>query len=96
MAVAHLDPIRNRTASRRGPSQAKADDRIVQERLAKERARLQAIAERNRVFIAIEKREREEAAQAAAAAKAARKSAKTPIHPPQRKSNAQGAIVLVT
>jgi hypothetical protein len=71
--VPSLDPARNRMASSRGPSQAKEDDRIVQERLAKERAKLQAIAERNRVKIAQEKREREEAAQAAGAAKAARK-----------------------
>ena len=54
--------------------------------MAKERARLQAIAERSRVNVAREKREREEAPQVAAVAKAARKSAKTPTPPPQRKA----------
>ena len=39
-------------ASRRGPSQAKEDEQIIRERLAKERARLQAVAERNREHIA--------------------------------------------
>jgi len=87
--VPSLDPARNRMASSRGPSQAKEDDRIVQERLAKDRAKLQAIAERNRVKIAQEKREREEAAQAAGAAKAARKKkgARTPTPPPKWKSS---------
>ncbi len=69
-------------ASRRGPSQALEDVKIVQERLAKERARIQTIVERSRVNIAEQKREREEAAQVAGAAKAARNIAKTPTPPP--------------
>ena len=48
-------------ASRRGPSQAKEDTAIVAARLARERARLQAVAETNRVKAAQQKREREEA-----------------------------------
>ena len=74
-------------ASRRGPSQAKEDDHIIRERLANERARLQAVAERNREIIAKAKREREEAAKAAgaASAKAARTGAKKPtLQPPPK------------
>ena len=71
---------KNSMASRRGPSQAEEDAQIIRERLAKERARLQAVAEQNRQRIAQAKREREEAAKAAgtAPAKAARTGAKTP------------------
>ena len=75
----HLpDPPESSMASRRGPSQEKEDEQIIRERLAKERARLQVVAERNREPIAKEKREREEAAQVAGVAKAARTGAKTP------------------
>ncbi|MFN9904797.1 MAG: hypothetical protein ACK56F_01565, partial [bacterium] len=41
-SVARL--LRKQHGSRRGPSQAKEDDNIIRERLANERARLQAVA----------------------------------------------------
>ena len=67
-------------ASCRGPSQAKEDEQIIRERLANERARLQAVAEQNRQRPAQAKREREEAAKAAGLAitKAAWTGARTP------------------
>ena len=60
----------------------------------KERARLPAVAERNRENIVREKREREEAAQAAVVAKAARKGAKTPDSSATAQGNTQGTVVL--
>ena len=80
------DPPESSMASRRGPSQAKEDEHIIRERLAKQRARLQAVAVRNRERIAKEKREREEAAQVAGPAKAARAGARTPTPPPPHKA----------
>ena len=55
-SVQLLDPPESRMASRRCASQAKEDVRIAQERLAKERANLQVVAERNREMIAKDKK----------------------------------------
>ena len=85
-------------ASRRGPSQAKEDDMIIRERLANERARLQAVAEQHRQRIAQAKREREEAAKVAgvASAKVARTGARTPTPPPPLKVVPKSSFLFFT